>query len=117
MHDGGAVGHAEAVARHVGGKRRQLGKGRDVLLQLNAHFLPCGFTHRAAKKSLGVEVAGDQFQVQFHKGDQLAHFGGRERLGGDEGRSGVGGLDVVSNHRGFAQRALRGEQIGHLAQG
>ena len=117
MHDGGAVGHAEAVARHVGGKRRQLGEGCDVLLQLNAHFLPRGFTHRAAKKGLGVQVAGDQFQVQFHEGDQLAHLGGRERLGGDEGRSGVSGLDVVSNHRGFAQRAFRGEQIGHLAQG
>ena len=39
-----------------------------------SHFLPRGFTHRAAKPGLGEVLRATSSRVQFHEGDQPAHF-------------------------------------------
>jgi hypothetical protein len=116
VHGSSHIGQGEAVACDEGRKFRQLGEGRYVLFQLLTGFFLGRVADLAAEEGLGVEVARDQFQVQFQVAQQFAHLGRGKRIGGQQRLLRVLGLDVFEHHGGLAERALVGLQVRHLAQ-
>ena len=112
----GAVGLGKRAACGIG---RKLDKGLergDVFVKLFANPRLCAVAHRAAKKSLRVQLTRHQLNVQINVGGQFAHFGSGKRVCWQQRRLRVSQFKVINNGLAFTQRAMRGGDVRNFPQ-